>query len=184
MISASKIFSYAGQRIAIVAMSPEVFNRRYEILEKFYEMSNFGECYIYGVLYTASSGATHSAQFGMAEMLKKASEGKLPFIEHTKEYAHRASKMKESFLNNGFHIVYEKDGEQDISDGFFFTLGYGKMTSEELQRELLRYGIASISLPCTGSTKDGVRVCVSMMVDDEHFDTLEKRLNKFHHDHQ
>ena len=180
LISASKIFSYAGQRIAIVAMSAEVFNRRYPILEKFYEMPNFGECYIYGVLYTASSGATHSAQCGMAEMLKKASEGELPFIEHTKEYAHRSAKMKDAFLKNGFHIVYEKDGEQNISDGFFFTVGYKDLDSETLQKELLRHGISTISLPCTGSTKNGVRVCVSMMVDDEHFDKLEKRLRNFH----
>lgn len=180
LISASKIFSYAGQRIAIVAMSAEVFNRRYPILEKFYEMPNFGECYIYGVLYTASSGATHSAQCGMAEMLKKASEGELPFIQHTKEYAHRSAKMKDAFLKNGFHIVYEKDGEQNISDGFFFTVGYKDLDSETLQKELLRHGISTISLPCTGSTKNGVRVCVSMMVDDEHFDKLEKRLRNFH----
>lgn len=184
LISASKIFSYAGQRIAIVAMSPEVYNRRYPVLDKFYEMPTFGECYVYGVLYTASSGATHSAQCGMAEMLKKSAEGKLPFIAHTKEYGHRAAKMKEAFLKNGFHIVYDKDGDSDISDGFFFTIGYDGLTSETLQKELLRYGVSTISLPCTGSTKDGVRVCVSMMTSDDLFDLLNERLTKFHHDHE
>lgn len=184
LISASKIFSYAGQRIAIVAMSPEVFYRRYHILEKFYEMPNFGECYVYGVLYTASSGATHSAQCGMAEMLKKASEGELNFIKHTKEYALRGSKMKRAFLSNGFHIVYEKDGDHHISDGFFFTVGYKDFDSETLQKALLRYGVSSISLPCTGSTKNGVRVCVSMMTNENLFDTLEQRLKAFHNDHK
>ena len=184
LISASKIFSYAGQRIAIVGMSPEVFNRSYPNLVDFYEMPNFGECYIYGVLYTASSGVSHSAQYGMAEMLKKAAEGKLPFIEHTREYGKRAARMKEAFLGNGFHIVYDKDGKDDISDGFFFTLGYGDMGSEELQKELLRYGISSISLPSTGSTRDGIRVCVSMMNDDEKFDMLNQRLKQFNDDHK
>lgn len=183
LISASKIFSYAGQRIAVVAMSPEVFERRYPVLEKFYEMPNFGEAYIYGVLYTASSGVTHSAQCGMAEMMKQASEGKLDFIGHTQEYARRAGKMKEAFLNNGFHIVYEKDGDHDISDGFFFTVGYGDLTSEKLQKELMRYGVATISLPCTGSTKKGLRVCVSLMKDEESFYKLNERLTEFHKDH-
>ena len=184
LISASKIFSYAGQRIAIVAMNPEVFNRRYPILENFYEMPNFGECYIYGVLYTASSGTAHSAQIAMAEMMKKSVEGELNFIKNTREYGRRASLMKNAFQNNGFHIVYEKDGKEKISDGFFFTAGYPGLTSESLQKELLRYGVSSISLPSTGSTKDGVRVCVSLVTDKEHFEELEIRLKKFHNDHK
>lgn len=184
LISASKIFSYAGQRIAIVGMSPSVFNRKYPVLEKFYEMPNFGECYIYGVLYTASSGVTHSAQCAMAEMMSKAADGELKFIQHTKEYGERASKMKKSFLSNNFNIVYEKDGESDISDGFFFTVGYKDLDSETLQKELMRYGIASISLPSTGSTKNGVRVCVSLMTSQDLFDELDSRLKKFDDDHK
>ena len=184
LLSASKIFSYAGQRIAIVGMSPEVFYRKYPVLEEFFEMPNFGECYIYGVLYTASSGVAHSAQRAMAEMMKKATDGELNFIKHTKDYAHRASLMKKAFLDNGFHIVYEKDGDSDISDGFFFTVGYGDIDSETLQKELLRYGISTISLPSTGSTKKGVRVCVSMMKEEESFKMLNSRLKQFNDDHK
>lgn len=183
MISASKIFSYAGQRVAIVCMSPEVFKRSYPTIEKFYEMPNFGEAYIYGVLYMASSGVTHSAQFAMAKMLRKAVEGELNFIEHTREYGNRAARMKKIFKDNGFHIVYEKDGDEDISDGFFFTIGYKDLTSEQLQKELLRYGVSTIPLPSTGSTKDGVRICVSMMNEDNKFQELEERLKEFRNDH-
>ncbi|MCH5229939.1 MAG: pyridoxal phosphate-dependent aminotransferase [Muribaculaceae bacterium] len=184
LISASKIFSYAGQRIAVVCMSPEVYNRKYPNLVSFYEMPNFGESYIYGVLYTASSGVTHSAQYAMAEMMDKAAKGELPFIQHTKEYGIRAGRMKEIFNENGFHIVYEKDGAEDISDGFFFTVGYKDLSSEKLQRELLKYGVSSISLPSTGSTRDGVRVCVSMMNSDDLFNKLRASLKAFRHDHQ
>ncbi|MCH5234328.1 MAG: pyridoxal phosphate-dependent aminotransferase [Muribaculaceae bacterium] len=184
LISASKIFSYAGQRIAVAAMSPEVFYRRYPVLDKFYEMPNFGECYIYGVLYTASSGVTHSAQCAMAAMMDEAANGNLKFIDHTKEYGKRASKMKNAFLSNGFHIVYEKDGDHDISDGFFFTVGYKNFSGELLQKELLRYGVSSISLKSTNSTKDGVRVCVSLMTKEDHFKDLEARLKSFNDDHK
>ncbi|MCH5225408.1 MAG: pyridoxal phosphate-dependent aminotransferase [Muribaculaceae bacterium] len=184
LISASKIFSYAGQRVAIVCMSPEVYSRNYPEIERFYEMPNFGDAYIFGVLYMASSGVAHSAQFAMAEMLERAADGTLPFIAHTKEYGRRGGRMRQIFEDNGFHLVYAKDGEDEISDGFFFTVGYGNLTSEELQKELMRFGVCTIPLPSTGSTKDGVRVCVSMMTDEKHFDTLGKRLKRFHETHQ
>ena len=183
LISASKIFSYAGQRIAIVAMSPEVFERKYPVLDKFYEMPNFGECYIYGVLYTASSGVAHSAQYGMAEMLHRATIDQLHFVEHSREYGRRAEIMKDKFHKNGFHIVYDKDGDQDISDGFFFTIGYKDLDSVSLQKELMRYGVSSISLPSTGSKQNGIRACVSMISDDASFKELDQRLKLFDDEH-
>ena len=51
MLSASKIFSYAGQRISLVCISPEVFDRTYKFLEEFYDMASFGDAYVFGVLY-------------------------------------------------------------------------------------------------------------------------------------
>lgn len=183
LISASKIFSYAGERIALVAFSPAVYNRRYPHLEKFYEMPTFGESYVYGVLYTASSGVAHSAQYAMAAMLDKAADGELNFIHDTSEYARRAALLKEVLLKNNFHIVYDKDGDDHIADGFFFTVGYKDMDAETLQSELLRYGVSSISLPCTGSQQPGVRVCVSMISDKEAFDLFGERLKKFDDEH-
>ena len=86
LLSASKIFSYAGQRIALVCMSQKVYDRKYEFFEKFYEMPALGDAYIYGVLYVASSGTAHSAQYALAAMLRAASRGELKFIGHCSEY--------------------------------------------------------------------------------------------------
>lgn len=183
LISASKIFSYAGQRIAMVCMSEQVYDRRYKFFEEFYEMPCFGDAYIYGVLYCASSGTTHSSQYAIAEMLGAAADGKLNFVEHTREYGRRGGIIKRILRENGFDLVYELDGEHEIADGFFLTAKYGDMTSNELQTELLRYGIATISLPSTGSEQDGVRITVSLISDDEHFAMLEKRLKQFNEDH-
>lgn len=183
LISASKIFSYAGQRIAMVCMSNKVYDRHYEVFERFYEMPAFGDAYIYGVLYCASSGTTHSAQYAFAAMLEAAVKGELDFVSHTSEYGRRAQLMKQLFLDNGFHIVYDIDGNEPISDGFFFTAGYGDMTGGEIQRELLRHGVSSISLPSTGSEQNGVRVTVSMVCDKEEFDLLGKRLAAFAAEH-
>ncbi len=182
LVSASKIFSYAGQRIAMVCMTPEVYDRKYEALSSFYDMPAFGDAYIFGVLYCASSGVAHSAQYGFAEMLKASVEGRLDFVEVSKDYGRRAAIAKKLFTDNGFYIVYDRDGDQPISDGFFFTVGYSGFTGAELQKTLLRYGVSTISLPSTGSKQEGLRVCVSMLTTPETVNALEERLAAFHRD--
>lgn len=183
LVSASKIFSYAGQRISIVCVSPAVADRRYEFFEQFYEMPTLLDAYIYGVLYCASSGTAHSAQHAYAAMLRKAVDGELDFVAETREYGRRAGLAKKLFLDNGFHLVYALDGEEPISDGFFFTVGYPGLTGAKLQSELLRYGVSTISLPSTGSRQQGVRVCVSLLNSPEILDRLGQRLALFHRDH-
>lgn len=183
LVSASKIFSYAGQRIAMVCFSPKAYDRRYETYESFYEMPTLGDAYVFGVLYTASSGTAHSAQYALAAMLKAAVEGRLDFVQDSKEYGRRANIAKKLFLDNGFHIIYSKDGDELISDGFFFTAGYKDLSGEELQKELMRYGISSISLRCTGSDQEGIRVCVSMLNSDEIFNNMGDRLKAFNEGH-
>lgn len=183
LVSGSKIFSYAGQRIAIVAMSKQVYERKYEFFTEFYEMPSFGDAYIFGVLYTASSGTSHSAQHALAAMMDAASDGKLNFVRDTSEYGRRAEIMKKRFIDNGFHIVYDKDGDRDISDGFFFTVGYPGMDGKTLQYELMRHGISAITLSSTGSEQDGVRICVSTLSTDEDFETLNQRLKAFKNEH-
>ncbi|WP_304422607.1 pyridoxal phosphate-dependent aminotransferase [uncultured Duncaniella sp.] len=183
LVSASKIFSYAGQRIAVVCMPPELYDRCYDYLERFYEMPAFGDAYIFGVLYCASSGVAHSAQYGFAEMLRAAVDGRLDFVKEAQEYGRRAALAKKAFTDNGFHIVYDVDGDRPISDGFFFTVGYPGFTGSDLQRELMRYGVSTISLPSTGSRQEGLRVCVSMLNDPDTFSRLEERLAAFHKNH-
>lgn len=183
MISASKIFSYAGQRIAMVCMTPEVYDRSYEYLERFYDMPRFGEAYAFGVLYVCSSGTAHSAQWAMAAMLDAAVEGRLDFVGVSRDYGRRAHRARAMFEEAGFSLVYARDGEQPVSDGFFFTAKYPGMDSVTLQEELLRYGVATISLPSTGSQQHGVRVCVSMLTDDAAFSRLSAHLRLFADDH-
>ncbi len=184
LLSASKIFSYAGQRIALVCMGPKVYDRKYEFFEKFYEMPAFGDAYIYGVLYVASSGTAHSAQYALAAMLRAATRGELKFISHCSEYGRRAKIVKDIFERNNFHIVYDMDGDQPIADGFFFTIGYPGFSGDELQEELLKYGVSSIGLRTTGSDQPGIRACVSVINNEEDFNRLDKFLARFDRDHK
>lgn len=183
MVSASKIFSYAGQRIAMVCFSPAVADRECEAIMQYFGMPTYLKAFVFGVLYALSSGTAHSAQHAMATMLGAAVDGRLNFVEDCREYERLGGRAKECFNDNGFHIVYAKDGDQDISDGFFFTAGYKDLSSSELQAELLRYGIAAISLPSTGSEQNGLRVCVSLLKGDETFETLNERLARFQAEH-
>lgn len=183
MLSSSKIFSYAGQRAAVVCVSDKLFGRKFEALAQRYSGAGiFGSTFIGSILYMITSGITHSTQYGYAAMLKAASDGELNFVEETSEYARRAHRMKESFSKYGFNVVYDKDIDRDISDGFFFTIGYKDMTCAELMRELLYYGVSSIALSTTGSDQQGIRACCSRMSADL-YDVLDERLKAFSLDH-
>lgn len=183
LASASKIFSYAGQRVALACISSKLYHRTYAGLKDFFGIPAFGPAYIFGVLYAASSGTSHSAQYALAAMLQAAVDGTLDFVDDSREYGRRAAVVKDILLRNGFHIVYAADGTEPIADGFFFTATYGDMPSSELQHDLMRFGVSAISLPTTGSRQHGVRICVSMISDEATMDMLDQRLAAFHRDH-
>ena len=183
MLSSSKIFSYAGQRMAVACVSDKLFDRQFPALaERYCDAGVFGQTFIASILYMITSGCTASTQYAYAEMMKASTEGLLDFSADMKEYARRAEKMKKIFTDNGFHIVYDYDVTQSVGDGFFFTIGYGNMNSGELLRELLYYGVSSISLGTTGSEQNGIRACTSRMR-DELYPVMEKRMKAFHADH-
>lgn len=184
MLSSSKIFSYAGQRMALTCISDKLFERHYPALsERYKDAGVFGQTLIASILYMITSGCTASTQYAYAEMLRLSTEGKINFVEDTREYAIRADKMKKIFTDNGFHIVYEHDVTQRVGDGFFFTIGYGNMTGGELLKELLYYGVSSINLATTGSEQQGVRACTSRMR-EELYPIMQQRMRAFHQDHQ
>lgn len=179
LLSASKIFSYAGERIALVCMSPEVARRTDPGLMPVFRMRTFADAYIFGVVYCVSSGVTHSVQCAMAAMLEAAADGRINFVHDCEEYRRRCARARQLFTDAGFKVVYADDAGTPVSDGFFFTATYGDMDSETLQRALMRHGISTISLPGTGSTRQGLRVCVSKLADDKDFETLAERLRAF-----
>lgn len=178
MLSASKIFSYAGERIATVAISDELYNRVYPKLKEEFGIDTLGRFFVFVVVYTLSSGVTHSVQYALAAMYKAACDRTLDFVGETREYARRAARLKEIFLRHGFHIVYDKDLDEPVSDGFFFTIGRKGYTGDELLDRLLYYGVSAISLRTTGSEQQGIRVCTSM-VKEAHYALLDERLEIF-----
>jgi len=140
LISSSKTFSLAGQRIGMTAISPWLFNSAGNNLEPWFGSSRFGYAYIFGGMYALSSGVCHSAQHGLARLLAAVNSGEYNFVEAVKEYGDRARTMKKLFTDNGFKLVYDLDEDEPLADGFYFTVAYPGFTGEALVEELLYYG--------------------------------------------
>ena len=178
LISGSKAFSYAGERIGVVCISDKLFHRHFDQLAQRYQGLPFGLVFSTRMLYALSSGTSHSAQYAMAAMLKAATDGDYDFRKEVSVYGERAHKLKEIFCRHGFHVVYDKDLDEPVADGFYFTIGYKQMTSGELAKELMYYGVSAICLITTGSHQEGLRVCTSF-IEDHQYAQLEERMAIF-----
>lgn len=179
LISSSKAFSYAGQRIGMMAVSDKLFDRQYPDLKRYFTTDKFGYSVIYNALYSLSSGVPHTPQYGLAALLKALNDGDYNFRDDVLEYGKRAKVMKKLFLENGFKIVYDNDEGAELADGFYFTISYPGMSGSKLLENLLYYGISAIALQTTGSTHtEGLRACVSQ-TSEKYFSLLEERLKLF-----
>ena len=179
LISSSKAFSYAGQRIAFLAISPVLAKRRFPDLKRYFAFDEFLRALIFGVIYAVSSGVAHSVQHGFAALLEAANNGTYDFLGDVSIYGKKAEIMKRLFTENGFKIVYDKDEDKPLADGFYFTISYPGMTGPELIENLLYYGICAISLAITGSERtEGLRACTSQVQLDQ-MPVLEERVKLF-----
>lgn len=178
LISGSKAFSYAGERIGVVCIGDKLFHRHFADLSARYEGLPFGLVFSTRMLYALSSGTSHSAQYALAEMFRAACDKEYDFRSEVKVYGDRARRLKEIFLRHNFHIVYDKDLDKPVADGFYFTIGYPGMSSGQLARELMYYGVSAICLITTGSHQEGLRVCTSF-IEDHQYDQLEERMSIF-----
>jgi len=175
IISSSKIFSYAGQRVAVTIISPELMDKKYPYLKTYFNTDKLGNAFIHGGLYPTTAGVAQSAQNALASYFESASTGEYDFLSNLKKYADSAKKAKTIFLKHGFELAYPNDLEESIADGFYFTIKREGLTSEKLLYHMLRFGLAGIPLNTTGSTIDGVRICVSL-IRSEQFEDLDFRV--------
>ncbi|MCD4794624.1 MAG: pyridoxal phosphate-dependent aminotransferase [Bacteroidales bacterium] len=180
LISSSKAFSYAGQRVGMLVVSEKLYKSKFPDLKRFFSTEQFGHSLIYNALYTLSAGVSHTPQYGLTALLKAVNDGDYNYRDDVKIYGERAKVMKKMFLKYGFKFVYDNDLGEPIADGFYFTFSYPGMTGSELLENLIYHGISAIALQTTGSERhEGLRACVSQ-VGKELFPLLEERLKKFH----
>lgn len=182
-VSGSKAFSYAGQRIGVICISDKLYHRVYSALQENYGVGEFGNFFCNRLMYTLSSGTTHSVQHAMAALMEAACDGSYNFLDDVREYGERAKFMKEVLLSNGFYLVYDNDLGAPLADGFYFTVQYPGMTDLELTRLLMYYGIAVFPLDTMGSNEQGVRICTSFFKKEQH-SMFRERIEAFHRDHK
>lgn len=182
-VSGSKAFSYAGQRIGVICISDKLYHRVYPALQENYGVGEFGNFFCNRLIYTLSSGTTHSVQHAMAALMEAACDGSYNFLDDVREYGERAKFMKEVLLSNGFYLVYDNDLGAPLADGFYFTVQYPGMTDLELTRLLMYYGIAVFPLDTMGSNEQGVRICTSFFKKEQH-NMFRERIEAFHRDHK
>lgn len=182
-VSGSKAFSYAGQRIGVICISDKLYHRVYPALQENYGVGEFGNFFCNRLMYTLSSGTTHSVQHAMAALMEAACVGSYNFLDDVREYGERAKFMKEVLLSNGFYLVYDNDLGAPLADGFYFTVQYPGMTDLELTRLLMYYGIAVFPLDTMGSNEQGVRICTSFFKKEQH-SMFRERIEAFHRDHK
>lgn len=182
LISGSKAFSYAGQRIAVACISDKLYHRAFSSLTERYGGGTFGTVFIHRVLYALSSGTSHSAQYALAAIMKAASDGDYHFLNDVHIYGERARRLKDIFLRHGFSLVYSTDVDEPVADGFYFTIGYPGMTGGELAHELLYYGVSALPLDTTGSFRQGLRICTSF-IQEHQYALLDERMALFAKSH-
>ena len=83
-ISSSKIFSYAGQRCGLMAISNKLYDRDYPYLQERFKGTTFGATITLRILYSISSGTSHSAQWALTAMFKAANENQFNFVKEVK----------------------------------------------------------------------------------------------------
>lgn len=183
MISGSKAFSYAGERIAVIIISPDLYDWHTDYMKKYFAQDTFGRAIVFGSIYALSSGTSHSVQYGLAAIMKACNDGTYNIVEGLRDYEKKAKFMKDTLVDNGFEIVYDKDQNVPIADGFYFTFNYPGMTGEQTLNELVYYGISAICLDITGSDQQGLRACVSLIPHDM-LPIFAQRVKQFNIDHK
>ncbi len=181
-VSGSKAFSYAGQRIGVSCISEKLYHRVFQPLKDNFGVGEFGDFFANRLMYTFSSGTTHSVQHAMAALMEAACDGSYNFLADVREYGERARYLKSILLQNGFYLVYDNDMGAPLADGFYFTVQYPGMTDLQLTRLLMYYGIAVYPLDTMGSTQQGVRICTSFFAPEQR-EPFRQRIEMFHNNH-
>lgn len=183
MLSASKIFSYAGQRMAVVCISDKLFNRRYPALARTLQRSRTFRQHVYQRDHVHDH--FRRQPFGTVRPRGDVQSG----LRRTDRFRGRhdgirpaGGKDEAAFLRKRLSRRIRQGRRATIGDGFFFTIG---LPGNDFGRTDARTALLRDQLDHAeyhGQPQEGIRACTSRMT-DELFDILEQRLKAFKTDH-
>lgn len=182
LISASKMLSYAGERVGVLATSKMMMQSEHKGLEATFGTRKVARA-VSAAVFNLTAGAPHTAQYAVAALLEAVISGSLDLEGSLISYSRIAKRVKKAFVDNGFCLVYEIVETSTGGDGFYFTFRYPGLQAIDLIKELLYYGISALPLELFGSCRrDGLRGCVALIKEDDILQ-LEQRLARFRQDH-
>lgn len=186
ILSGSKIFNYAGERIGVSVLSERVAEIKSEHLRPTFARGDYWNAFVQGGLYSSVASVGQSAQRALAAAFSAAiDKRKFDYFEYDKPYEERAKRTKEILTANGFTIPYDRDDRGRIGHGYYFTAAHPAFASgEQLAFSMIKYGMTAVPLVGFGGTKtEGVRICCSK-VKDHLFRKLEERTALFTNKYQ
>ena len=177
VLSASKMLSYAGERVGFLISNQGMLAGESASLAQASGLTSVART-CSSMIFNLTAGAPHTAQYGVAQALEAINAGKIDLEHVLSVYAQRARQLKQLLLANGFYLVYD-DAASDAADGFYVCFGYPGLSGAELLRRLLVYGVTVLPLTLFGSARsDAVRACVGRL-DERSSALLDKRLDGF-----
>lgn len=177
VLSASKMLSYAGERIGFLASSSTFMNESSLNVKQSLSAVTLGRA-CGSLVFNLTAGAPHSAQHAIAAVLSAINDNRLDLEAFLSEYAIRAKRLKQMLERHGFYFIYDNDNTEEL-DGFYVCFGYPGLSGIELVRKLLHIGVTVLPLSLFGSERvDGVRACVGR-VDESSLMMLEERMAYF-----
>jgi len=177
VLSASKMLSYAGERIGFLAASSALLDRESASLEEAFGASPVRRA-CGSFIFNLTAGAPNSSQYGVADVLDAINSGTVDLDRVLSVYAERSRTVKQLLKENGFYFIYGSSEAEELN-GFYICFGFPGMSGVELLKELLYVGITVLPLSVFSSERtDGVRACVGR-VSDEKLTLLASRLKLF-----
>lgn len=171
VISASKIFSYAGARQAICIVTKDLLGAK-DKNEFFRDLFSLD-------LFHQTAGTNHPAQYGFAAGMKKATQKRdvsdLRYVRD--EYGRRKQVARGLFEVAGFETLYLRKDEK--GGGFYFCVQHPSI-NDGLKQIILGMcnGFVLTPLSIFGGIKEGSRVSV-LQLDEKSQELLEDRLTQF-----
>jgi len=176
VLSASKMLSYAGERLGFLTGSRALMDANVQTNS---DVEGGGEGNVRrfsrSLVFNLSAGSPYSAQSGIREIFKLENNGTISLKEILSEYVDRAKRLRGMLSRSGFYEIYDNENP----DGFYVCFGYPNMGGEELCNVLIEYNISVLPLTVFLSKRtDGVRACVGRLSEAK-FQELELALENF-----
>jgi len=183
LLSGSKIFNYAGERIGVVVMSEHVAELKGPGLPEWYGRETYWHALVQSGIYSTVASVPQSSQRALAAGFRAAADPEYPFdyFKYDIAYEQLAEIARREFLKNGFTMPYARDDIGKIGFGYYFTAAHPSFEDgAKLAMAMLRCGMTAVPLiGFGGEHNEGVRLCTATLLTEDKYLILDSRVETF-----